>query len=826
MKNQNGLDILTKDYDLKSLAEFSEEEITKAGNDCPAISRYINLISRDADGDISISLRLTRHLHWLTCALNTYYNPNNAKNICKYWSDVTETLLRQAFSHCELDQESVLLGGFGKLGAGELNLSSDIDIIFISERPAHQELIKKVQKFSKLLSEQTEFGFCYRVDFDLRPGGRLGPFISSAQQLQDYYWSQGETWERMAYLRFKAIAGSEELSLEMQKFKSKFCFRKFIDMTLFDDLKNLRGKIQSHNIQITDVEGQLNLKLDIGAIRDIELFLHANVIIHGGRHTNLQCESTSDIYEALTENDLLKNTTADLLARYWELRVWENLVQIKDDSQTHILSLDESTFPHISQKDCQQLLKNVEDTRDKVSKLLGDELPNQNTIPQTIDHQEAWLSKLGYSKQSIQSIWPSLLSLTAKSKKKSRDEQTRRAFLFLFIEEIAMQKGDKNLGLSFLHDFVKSVHVKATFFTLLLNNPVLVKRLAMIFSVSPYLSNLLISRPELIDSLLYQSNSEFSLSLEEALDEMAEHRLLTEVAASIDFLSQQDILNLSDALSSAADYITKELLLRLHHEYGQSQIGIVAMGKWGGQELGLASDLDFIFVTESTPTELDNKIARRMISRLQDEHRGGKIYSVDLRLRPSGNAGPMLVEKSKLKEFLVSRADAWQRQSYLRARSLCNFITDAEIYEWSRKKGLPPNDLQELKRIKTSLLTKGTPKFFDIKFNHGGLVDIEFAAQQAVLFQNSRATHPNTLKMLGNQKDLQSIYVKLRTIEQLIKLITQSPNTKLSRSSDSCKSLSLLLGFNDIADFQKQVDQWLDRSQLLLKDLDPLLSLS
>src|SRR5690606_4306300 len=159
----------------------------------------------------------------------------------------------------------------GKLGANELNLSSDIDLMIVTEEMPRQEQFRAARQFVARLSEGGPSGFCFRVDLDLRPGGQFSPLSCSATQLQDYYWSLGETWERLALVRFRAVCGEKATIQQVEDIVRRYCYRKHLDYGLLEDLKKLRSQIHHHHFNAKAV----NLKLVPGGIRDIELFVHA-----------------------------------------------------------------------------------------------------------------------------------------------------------------------------------------------------------------------------------------------------------------------------------------------------------------------------------------------------------------------------------------------------------------------------------------------------------------------------------------------------------------------------------------------------------------------
>ncbi len=176
---------------------------------------------------------------------------------------------KKLFDFCFADQK-VALFALGKLGCLELNLSSDVDVLLVAENEAAVSL-PRLRKFQKLLTERTFSGFVFRVDFDLRPGGKQGPLIPTLDQFKDYYGNYGETWERLAFVRLRPLCGDDFIKKEVMAFARKFSFRRHLDFTLLEDLKNLRTKIQGHYWARTQ-HHVVDLKLGVGGIRDVELF--------------------------------------------------------------------------------------------------------------------------------------------------------------------------------------------------------------------------------------------------------------------------------------------------------------------------------------------------------------------------------------------------------------------------------------------------------------------------------------------------------------------------------------------------------------------------
>lgn len=752
-------------------------------------------------------LRRERSELWARFALSAKTNSDSPEAICHGWSQAADNLLTQAFNFC-FDKENVALFALGKLGSGELNLSSDVDLLLVANSENSVSL-SHLRKFQKILNDRTSAGFVFRVDFDLRPGGKNGPLIPTVEQFKDYYGNYGETWERLAFVRLRPLCGDIQVQHEVMSFAKKFSFRKHLDFTLLEDLKTLRSKIQGHYWGRTQ-DHIIDLKLGVGGIRDVELFTHALQVIHGGRDLSLQTQGTAEALLLLENKQLLPQEEARFLrSHYWNLRRLENYVQALHDEQTHLLAkLD----PHpgfittalatldFEMKRCNQIVKS----------LLG-EAPKEVSL-------EEELTDLGIPGSDLEELWHEILGKEVLSRNKGRDEAARKSFLALFIDTLKEQNGDIRRGLLLLKDFIHGTRAKATFFSLLLREKELLKELAWLFGHSPYLSRILCNRPELLDSFVYRAQDKHSEDIGTLLEELAEKKLLSEIINGSEFLEDKNLPSLLEHLSSTADSIAHSVLSALKKDY-PTDVQILSLGKWGGREVGFRSDLDFIFVVPGEASENDFKVAKRFINRMTEPHRGGHIYSIDMRLRPSGKAGPLVIPQNDLFDYLTKEASAWERQAYLKGR----FIQSNEtVVDQFIHRGLSSDDLHELEKIRTQLLPK-TPGI-NLKYSEGGLVDVELAAQAFLLFHKVKPKSPGTLSFISemgpNSSDLQQNYMRLRQIEQILQLVAAESLSELQPNHESFQALALALQTPPHQLLQEASDA-LSSNIAILKELDP-----
>lgn len=792
--NQSGLTTLSS---LKPVSSYTASETSVAEKFSPALNHYAAFTFSSEQ-----SRHQARTSAWMSSALATILNTATSQQVCEHWSHIALTILRDVFNEC-FGSSAVALFALGKLGSQELNLSSDVDLMIVAreEDAAH---LKALRQFQKILSERTPRGFLFRVDFDLRPGGRQGPLIPTLDQFVDYYGNYGETWERLAFVRLIGIAGDAGVIGSIAEFAKKFTYRKHLDYTLLEDLKTLRTKIRQH-YSLSSPDALWDLKLGVGGIRDVELFTHAMQVIHGGKNPKLQVTSTDQALTLLEQNQILPAADARFLKKhYWELRQLENFVQAQNDEQTHLLDKN-LTLPAWATQILSHLDQDLQHCDHIVSSLLGK--ASDKVTP------------VALANPSSQEVWQEILQIEVLSRHKERDEQARLQFLNEFYETLQKQKGDTDKALQHLKEFIKSTRAKASFFTLLVRNKNLMDELAWLFGHSPYLSQILSSRPELIDSYVYRSQELQKDDLAILLEQLVEKRLLGELINGSHYLEDKNLEELQTNISATADEITSTLLSELKKEY-PSQIEILCLGKWGGKELGFRSDLDFIFVTPDDPSENDGKIARRFINRLTELRKGGSIYAIDTRLKPSGKAGPFVISETQLRDYLNNEAQPWERQAYLKARWLNPQKTSLQSTLSPKK--LTDADLQELERIRQGL-TRFNSDVIDLKYVEGGLLDIELFAQTELLNKQLLPKGPSTQNFLSEiaaTEVFQRHYLRLRQMEQMLQLVSTEGGAKLPSNHESFQQLAKAFQITSQA-LEQELSLLISENLQLLNQLDP-----
>lgn len=753
-----------------------------------------------------------RKKYWIEAATQEILKSSPTSEICYSWSKETSSLLCAAFKEIcrELQVSNLSLFCIGKLGANELNLSSDVDLLFIAKEPLeqHQFVLKR---FSEKLSS------AYRLDFDLRPGGRMASIISTAEQFIDYYGNYGETWERLALIRLKFLCGDASVGKEILEFRDRFCFRRFLDFNLIEDLKILRQKIQSqHWGSITDTE--INLKHCLGGIRDVELFIHTLQVIHGGRDVYLRTSSTTEALLLLQKASLISSETSQFLHNhYWNLRHLENLVQAKEDLQTHCIKLSD-----LSKDEKNSLLSHLNQAAHIIDDLLGQVDPHKKSLPEKLEDQKAWIESLGFNFRNFEDVWIEMLSTPILGRNKSRDQSFRSSFIYNFILALS-QKGYKDhQAIFFLRDFLKAIRAKTSFFVMLASYPQITSWIVNLFSSSNYFSQILCVRPELLDNLILKQQVVLeSDDLSEKSQYLLDRKVLVEIDLSSEFIEKRDLNSVQKKLTQLADSICNNLLFQISQNFSVNDLELLYLGKWGSEEVGFQSDLDFIFVTETEPRPEHTKVARRFLSTLTETRLGGQLYEVDLRLKPSGAGGVIVSSKTALLDYISTSAEPWELQAYLRARSQSAFAK--EIRDAISTRSLKPSDLATLWSIQQSLF-KTSQSELDIKLSPGGILDLELFAQTLALInhQTSYKKPLEALELIPAQEaqSLQASFRFLRELEQLLRLISTETKPKLLSGSALMATLGIHLN-SSASDLEMRLRSALKDNLRILTSLDP-----
>lgn len=738
-------------------------------------------------------------------------------------------------------QQMVVLG-MGKMGAWELNVSSDIDLIFAYPKAgetrggrrslSNQEFfIRLGQKLIKVIDARTADGFVFRVDMRLRPYGQSGALVLNFDAMEEYYQTQGRDWERYAMIKARVVAGDLQSGVELMAMLRPFTYRKYIDFSAIEALRDMKALI---NREVQRKGMSADIKRGAGGIREVEFVAQAFQIIRGGRDTRFQIPSLKNVLELLGAEELLPSSdTQALYQSYTFLRNVEHALQGWQDKQTQLLPEGELERLRLAYlmgfEGWQAFLICLDGHRAQVRQLFEDVIADerkeggeaeegdefqlaahvwQNHQADELELED--LESLGYkdAEQAVRFInglkeSRPVLAMAADTRGRLDSLMPR-----LMTACALLDNGAETLGR--VLKLVESVARRSAYLVLLKENPVALQSLVKLCAASPWIADQLSRYPALLDELL-DSRTLYSLPKRDELEDELRQQLLRvpddDLEAQMDVLRYfrrshslhvaacevEEILPLmkvSDYLTWLAEAILSHVLeiawdqMVDRHGRPGSDDGhepgflILGYGKFGGIELGHSSDLDLVFLHDANPNKptegersIDNatffmRLGQRIIHILTAQMASGYLYEVDMRLRPSGNSGMLVASLSGFEKYQLEEAWTWEHQALVRARPVAGSNSLSEAFADTRHRVLSQareevslrKDVIEMRNKMRSHLGSrkaDEDRVFNLKQDAGGIVDIEFMVQFAVLAWSHEI--PDLTRWSDNVRILESL---------------------------------------------------------------------
>ena len=682
------------------------------------------------------------------------------------------------------EAQSLVVVGMGKLGGRELNVSSDIDLIFAYPHEGqtdgdrtitnHEYFSRLGKKLIAVIGEVTEDGFVFRVDMRLRPYGDSGPLVGSLSALENYYQTQGREWERYAWIKGRVIAGP---SHEIESLLKPFIYRKYMDYSGFASIRDLKSQIRR---EVAKRDMYDNIKLGPGGIREVEFIAQVFQLIRGGRLPELQIRPTLQVLSILRKLGLLDTQTVDeLVSAYAFLRNLEHRIQYLHDAQSQSLPADETDKARLALgmgfTDWAALLEALQQHRQNVKRhfasvfadMVQEDHPLGSLWHGTCSEEETQfkLESLGYSDKTE----PLLRQLYGSTRYNQLPAASRERFDTIMPRIIvaAAKRDHPDETLFRTINLLEAICRRATYLALLSEYPATLELVVKLCASGAWLAHYLTQHPILLDELLDARNlyatpdfAEMRESLERTLvscGEDTERKLDTlrhyKHAQTLRFAAQDlahemPVETLSDYLSSLADLLLDAVIrhawpgLRRRH-CDSPAFAIIGYGKLGGRELGYASDLDLVFLYDDDHPEAAEIYARfgqRISSWLNNLTPAGQLYEIDLRLRPDGASGLLVSSVQAFAEYQRGKAWLWEHQALTRARFCAGDINVGQQFETLRHEILVQPRNPDI--VKTNVIEmrqkmhEGHPNhslLFDIKQDAGGIVDVEFMVQYLIL---------------------------------------------------------------------------------------------
>ena len=699
-------------------------------------------------------------------------------------------------------EQELLVIGMGKLGGRELNVSSDIDLIFIYPEDgdtAGPKVISNYEFFERLgkqliqaLAEVTEHGQVFRVDMRLRPNGDSGPLVGAFEMLENYFVTQGREWERYAWIKARVLLG--ERWTELEKIARPFVFRKYLDFGAINAMRDLHAQIRR---EVARRDRANNIKLGPGGIREIEFIAQVFQLIRGGRDTALQIRPTLKVLALLAERGILSGeTVAQLAAAYDFLRRLEHRLQYLDDAQTHDLPDKPADQQLVAEAmgfaDYTALLAVLDQHRAAVSQHFDDVFGNPaeegHSLDATwanaadVDSVAPALGELGYRHPRAGAERLASIHASPRYRQLPNNIKSRFDALMPRVLEAAATTPGPDETLARCLDLMEAIGRRGAYLALLQQYPQALRRVADLMGASRWGAQFLTRHPILLDEMLDARNLDsapdwpgFRASLsaelgalepdmERQMDLMRERhhaqvfRLLTQDLAGL-----LTVEKLADHLSELAD-IMLDLTLPLcwrkikNRHRDDARFAVISYGKLGGKELGYASDLDIIFLYDDDApeaAEIYTRLAQRTNTWLSSQTAAGQLFETDLRLRPNGDSGLIATSLESFRQYQLEAAWVWEHQALTRARFSAGDRAIGEAFERIRCEVLRlPRELDPLRAEVQAMRQKmrdahaGKSELFDLKHDTGGLIDVEFLIQYLVL--GHAYAHPELTGNLGN----------------------------------------------------------------------------
>jgi len=704
------------------------------------------------------------------------------------------------------ERQELIVLAMGKLGGGELNLSSDVDLIFVYPEGgetrggprslSNEEFFTRVgRSLIALLDPVTAEGFVFRVDMRLRPYGESGALVHSYAALEGYLQEQGREWERYAMVKARPVTGDERSLAPLLDGLRAFVYRRYVDFSAIESLRSMKRMIVAE-VRRRGLES--NVKLGGGGIREVEFIAQCFQLIRGGRDRSLQLRELLPVLDECARlNCLPAQPIRELKEAYLFLRDVEHAIQAWEDRQTQELPLDELPRQALAWAlgfpTWEGFETALQGHRERVAchfaQLIDD--PDDNAQEEgavlvwQADCDPGDLADLGYRRPeaSAQQIRDLHASRRIRGLQTEGRERLDR-FMPMLLKACAEAK-DPDLALERALPLVKAVVRRSAYLLLFIENPPALADLAGLCAASPWIADLLARQPALLDELLdrpslYSPPDRDTLladlrqqTARLGLDDLEGYMLalryfkasqVLRVAAS-ELAGRLPLMKVSDKLSFLAEVCLEQVLAlaweQLVARYGEPSrettdkgFAIVAFGKLGGIELSYASDLDLVFLYDAAPggatdgtRQIDNatfytRLGQRIIHILETRMTLGQLYEVDMRLRPSGASGLLVSSFRAFAQYQAKEAWTWEHQALVRARAVAGDGGLIERFEALRREILcQPRDALALAREVVEMREKmrahagvrPEDRELDLKQGFGGIVDIEFMVQYAVL---------------------------------------------------------------------------------------------
>ena len=759
-----------------------------------------------ADNDAAMALlRHARNRAALAIALADLADKWDVETVTKYLTRLADLavrcgldfLLREAVDAARLtafSRDGLVVLALGKHGGEELNYSSDIDFVIyytpdalpLAEGQDRRKFhVKLVQDLTALLQNPTADGFVFRVDLRLRPDPGATPVTISVDAALGYYESMGQNWERAVYIKARPIAGDLKAGQKFIDDLQPYIWRRYFDFAAIEDVHSMKRQMHTVRGHAEIVAQGHNLKLGRGGIREIEFFVQTQQLIAGGRDSGLRGHRTVEMLTMLAAKDWISHETAErLTTSYYYLRRMEHRLQMRLDEQTQTLPKDDDGFAgfacfagyqsaeafaddfidHLKGVTAEygQLFEQAESLSGEAGNLV---FTGGEDDPETLET----LSNMGFRRPAdISGIIRGWHAGRMAATRSARAREILTRLQPVILNKLAEARAPDD-GFIRFDQFLTALPAGVQIFSLFQSNPHVLNLLIDIINSAPRLAALLSGNARLVDALVPgHMPQELPVSFdgfEAAMDGLRRHVHEAQFRVGTKTLADPTMATsygeaYSRLAETAISTIHDAALADMERQYGRLPEGdmmVLGLGKLGSGEMTLQSDLDLILICDcpdfsalsdgDKPLDADRwfaRAARRLMSGLSAPSAEGELYEVDTRLRPSGNAGPLVTKFSSFVDYQLNQAWNWEHMALTRGRVLAGAdklrqkveAAIGDILSAPRDMAKLAQDAEDMRqRLRTHQPQAGP---FDIRRGDGGLVDVEFIAQSLQLAHGAR----------------------------------------------------------------------------------------
>jgi len=818
----------------ETLLWLARPEVCLASRDRAEMLAEVHALTSDSEADNNFrALRFWKGREMTRVAVRELAAVAPLEETTGELSQIAEICLRRVFEFwdAELRQrhgspkaEFAILA-LGKLGGGELNHSSDVDLLFLYSDEGqltphisyHQFFNRLGNKILETFSKPHPAGSLFRVDLRLRPEGSAGPLARSLESMENYYSGFGETWERIALIKARRIAGSRELAYDFLRLHQPFIYPKSATPDLLDEIAKIKHRIER------DVVGPEKLERDVklgrGGIRDIEFIVQTLQLIHGARNPFLQEPSMLKALRALRELDLLP--PEDVLAlddAYRFLRRVEHRLQIEAEQQTHTVPDEPDPLSRLAHS---LRFASASDFTAALHNRMGSVRPIFQRIISGSPAQPAKIT-IEFFKDAKRAE-KALRQLERGATSFHVATRTRQIFQRLrpiLLDWIA-KAADPDATLNQFLRFVESYGLRSLLFELLVTNPKLLELVVKTLDASRFAGDLLIRRPQLLEDITRDPTFDEPRSVEENLGRLdslgasannldpirayRQRQLLRIILRDVLGLVQPagTFVELSDVAEGCLIFVAKLL--------ASEQLTIIALGKFGGREISYGADLDVLFIGQ------DVRAAQNLMIAMAQPTAEGNIWALDARLRPEGEKGPVVCSLETYESYYASRAQLWEIQALTRARAISgplkNEFMELAKATWRRACQDPDLFMKIDDMVQRIRRERGSGSdFLDLKSGVGGIIEAEFLVQalqmRANIWEQNWERAVDGLHQSGHLDKsgvakLKNSYAFLRRCELALRRYDNRSISTLPSDPDEERKFAIRLGYNDFDAFRR-----------------------